>query len=132
MALIALPWQNLQQSAIRVAIYLRVSTTQQLEGYGLKVQEEQCRNWLAASLSHVPHLVADVYVDGGVSGKPARREDLDRMTNDIMAGEVDLVIVGKLDRIGRTMKNIHRWVYDVSDRGNVALLDGRRHVFECR
>lgn len=68
------PRRNLRQSVVRVAIYLRVSTTQQLEGYGLKVQEEQCRSWLAAYLRHVPHVIADVYVDGGVSGKLARRE----------------------------------------------------------
>lgn len=120
------PRRNLRQSVVRVAIYLRVSTTQQLEGYGLKVQEEQCRSWLAAYLRHVPHVIADVYVDGGVSGKLARREDLDRMTDDIMADGVDLVIFGKLDRIGRTMKSIHRWVYDVSDRGvRIVTADGR-------
>ncbi|MEU7400050.1 recombinase family protein [Streptomyces sp. NPDC044948] len=111
---------------IRIAIYLRVSTVQQLEGYGLKVQEEQCRNWIAAYLRHMNHVVVDVYVDGGVSGKLASREDLDRMTDDIMAGEIDLVIFGKLDRIGRTMKNIHRWVYDVSDKGvRIVTADGR-------
>lgn len=122
----ALPRQDLHQSVVRVAIYLRVSTAQQLEGYGLKAQEEQCRNWLSARLRRLPHVVAGVYVDGGVSGKPARREELDRMTDDIMADGVDLVIVGKLDRIGRTMEDIHRWVYDVSDKGvRIVTADGR-------
>lgn len=111
---------------IRVAIYLRVSTAQQLEGYGLKVQEDQCRAWLAYALRGQKHVVVDVYVDGGVSGKLAKRDDLDRLTADIMGGKVDLVVFGKLDRIGRTMKNIHRWVYDVTDYGvRVATGDGR-------
>lgn len=114
------------QSAIRVAIYLRVSTAQQLEGYGLKVQEEQCRAWLAYALRGQKYVVVDVYVDGGVSGKLAKRDDLDRLTADVRGGKVDLVVFGKLDRIGRTMKNIHRWVYDVTDHGSrVATADGR-------
>lgn len=114
------------QRTLRVAIYLRVSTAQQLEGYGLKVQEEQCRAWLAYALRKVRHTIVDVYVDGGVSGKLASREDLDRLTADALGGRLDLIVFGKLDRIGRTMKNIHRWVYDVTDKGvRVATADGR-------
>ncbi|RSO33810.1 hypothetical protein DMH15_21570 [Streptomyces sp. WAC 06725] len=114
------------RGTIRVAIYLRVSTMQQLEGYGLKVQEDQCRAWLAYALRGLRYVVVDVYVDGGVSGKHANREDLDRLTADIMSNKLDLVVFGKLDRIGRTMKNIHRWVYDVTDYGvRVATADGR-------
>ncbi|MER7476962.1 recombinase family protein [Streptomyces sp. NPDC126510] len=64
------------QSIVRVAIYLRVSTSQQLEGYGLKVQEEQCRAWLAYALRGQKHVVVDMYVDGGVSGKLANRDNL--------------------------------------------------------
>ncbi|MFI0807645.1 recombinase family protein [Streptomyces echinatus] len=114
------------QGVTRVAIYLRVSTTQQLEGYGLKGQEDQCRAWLGYALREQKHVLVDVYVDGGVSGKLTHRDDLDRLTADIMGGKVDLVVFGKLDRIGRTMKNIHRWVYDVTDYGvRVATADGR-------
>ncbi|MFD9488114.1 recombinase family protein [Streptomyces sp. NPDC059991] len=115
-----------RQGSLRVAIYLRVSTLQQLEGYGVQVQEDQCRAWLAFALRGVPHVVVDVYVDGGVSGKQVSRGGLDRLTADVMNGAVDLVIFGKLDRIGRTMKNIHRWVYDVTDKGvRVVTADGR-------
>lgn len=111
---------------IRVAIYLRVSTAQQLEGYGLKAQEDQCRAWIAYALRGVEHVIADVYIDGGVSGKLASREELDRMTGDAMADRLDLIVFGKLDRIGRTMRNIHRWVYDVTDKGvRIATADGR-------
>lgn len=121
-----LPRQRMHQQTVRVAIYLRVSTNQQLEGYGLKVQEEQCRAWVAYALREVRHTIVDVYVDGGVSGKLASREELDRLTADAMSEELDLIVFGKLDRIGRTMKNIHRWVYDVTDKGvRVATADGR-------
>ncbi|MEU8621388.1 recombinase family protein [Streptomyces sp. NPDC048623] len=121
-----LPRKQIGKQVIRIAIYLRVSTAQQLEGYGLKVQEDQCRAWIAYAMRGLNHVIVDVYIDGGVSGKLASRDELDRMTADAMAGRLDMIVFGKLDRIGRTMKNIHRWVYDVTDKGvRVATADGR-------
>ncbi|MGW2770167.1 recombinase family protein [Streptomyces sp. NPDC001275] len=113
-------------NALRVAIYLRVSTSKQLDGYGLDVQDERCRAWIDHQLKGAPYAIVDVYRDGGVSGKLAHRDDLDRLTSDIEAGLIDVVVFAKLDRIGRTMRNIHRWVYDVTDYGvRVATADGR-------
>ncbi|MFE9925166.1 recombinase family protein [Streptomyces sp. NPDC005774] len=115
-----------QRKKLRVAIYLRVSTSKQLDGYGLDVQDERCRAWVDYQLKGTPHTIVDVYTDGGVSGKLAHREELDRLTADIEASLIDVVVFAKLDRIGRTMKNIHRWVYDVTDNGvRVATADGR-------
>lgn len=115
-----------QRKVLRVAIYLRVSTSKQLDGYGLDVQDERCRAWVDYQLKSIPHTIVDVYCDGGVSGKLAHREDLDRLTADIEADLIDVVVFAKLDRIGRTMRNIHRWVYDVTDHGvRVATADGR-------
>ncbi|WP_432006345.1 recombinase family protein [Streptomyces parvus] len=111
---------------LRVAVYLRVSTAKQLDGYGLDVQEARCRAWIEYQLKGVPHKLVGIYCDGGVSGKLAHREDLDRLTADIELGLVDVVVFAKLDRIGRTMRNIHRWVYDVTDHGvRIATADGR-------
>ncbi|USH44637.1 serine integrase [Streptomyces phage BroPlease] len=109
-----LPGQRLRRR-LRVAIYRRVSTSKQVDGFGLDAQDELCRRWLDLMLGVGNYIVVDVYTDGGVSGKLAERQDLDRMNADIAAGKIDLVIFGKLDRIGRTMKNIHRWVYDTQD-----------------
>ncbi|MFD7259361.1 recombinase family protein [Streptomyces sp. NPDC059874] len=123
-----------QTKTLRIAIYLRVSTSGQLDGYGLDVQDERCRAWIDYQFKGVPHTIVDVYRDEGVSGKLAHRDDLDRMTADIDAGLIDVVVFAKLDRIGRTMRNIHRWVYDVTDivldevtgrKVRIATADGR-------
>ncbi|MFI5863522.1 recombinase family protein [Streptomyces sp. NPDC051546] len=115
-----------QSKILRVAIYLRVSTAKQVDGFGLEDQEERCRAWVAYQLRNTPHAIVDVYCDGGVSGKLKHREDVDRLMDDIQAGLVDVVVFGKLDRIGRTMRDIHRWVYDATDFGiRVATGDGR-------
>ncbi|SEM78582.1 recombinase family protein [Streptacidiphilus jiangxiensis] len=108
-----------------MAIYLRVSTVKQLKGYGLQVQLEECLAWLDYRLGQGMY-VYEVFTDGGVSGKLAQRPELDALNNAVCEGRFDLVVFGKLDRIGRTMKDIHRWVYDTTDRGvRVATADGR-------
>ncbi|MCX5236198.1 recombinase family protein [Streptomyces prunicolor] len=109
-----LPGQTFRRR-IRVAIYRRVSTNKQVDGFGLGAQEELCRRWLDLVLGVGNWVLVDVYTDGGVSGKLAERDELERLNRDIALKKIDLVIFGKLDRIGRTMKNIHRWVYDTHD-----------------
>ncbi|MFJ9847886.1 recombinase family protein [Streptomyces sp. NPDC101150] len=108
-----------------MAIYLRVSTVKQLKGYGLEVQLDECKAWLDYKVGK-GKCTFEVYTDGGVSGKLAQRHDLNALNSEISAGRFDLVVFGKLDRIGRTMKDIHRWVYDTTDQNvRVATADGR-------
>lgn len=112
---------------IRVAIYLRVSTAKQVEGYGLDTQEKQCKAWLNYKLGPGKYKVHKIYVDGGESGKKDSRPGLDEMTEAIEKGLIDLVVFGKLDRIGRTMEDIHLWVFNATKHHKirVATADGR-------
>lgn len=50
---------------MRVAVYLRVSTSKQLDGYGLDVQDERCRAWVDRQLEGAPHTIVDTYCDRG-------------------------------------------------------------------
>ncbi|MFJ9537721.1 recombinase family protein [Streptomyces sp. NPDC101225] len=115
------------RGVIRIAIYLRVSTAKQVEGYGLDTQENQCRAWLDFKLGPGKYKIHKVYVDGGESGKKDSRPDLDEMTEVIEKGLIDLVVFGKLDRIGRTMEDIHLWVFNATKHHKirVATADGR-------
>lgn len=112
---------------IRVAVYLRVSTAKQVEGYGLDTQEKQCKAWLNYKLGPGKYRVHKIYVDGGESGKKDSRPDLDEMTGAIEKGLIDLVVFGKLDRIGRTMEDIHLWVFNATKHHQIRLAtaDGR-------
>lgn len=115
------------RGVIRVAIYLRVSTAKQVEGYGLDAQEKQCKAWLNYKLGPDKYKVHKIYVDGGESGKKDSRPDLDEMTEAMEKGLIDLVVFGKLDRIGRTMEDIHLWVFNATKHHKirVATADGR-------
>ncbi|WP_307624219.1 recombinase family protein [Streptomyces sp. V3I7] len=115
------------RGVIRVAVYLRVSTAKQVEGYGLDTQKKQCMAWLNYKLGPGKYKIHKVYVDGGESGKKDSRPDLDEMTEAIEKGLIDLVVFGKLDRIGRTMEDIHLWVFNATKHHKirVATADGR-------
>jgi DNA invertase Pin-like site-specific DNA recombinase len=83
---------------IRAAIYARQSVA---EPEGIKRQVEACAE-LAASRDYV---VVETYEDNNVSGYKARGEGtaFDRMLADARAGKFDVLIVRKLDRLGRSL-----------------------------
>lgn len=115
-----------RRATLRIAIYLRVSTVKQLEGYGLSTQDDMCRALIGLKFAHHSYEIVDVFTDGGVSGKLRSRPEFDRMNQMIAARLIDVVVVAKLDRVGRTMEDIHRWVFDTTERGVRAITaDGR-------
>ena len=83
--------------------YVRVSTDRQAEqGVSLEAQEAKIR---AISTVQSAELL-DVIVDGGDSAKSPNRPGLQRLLDLINAGKVDTVIVAKLDRLTRSVKDL--------------------------
>lgn len=86
------------------ALYLRVSTVQQTEGFGLDAQRTQLlaycqgQGWTVCE-SHI-------YVDGGVSGKSDDRPEFQRMLTAARNGEINRIVSLKIDRIARNLKNL--------------------------
>ncbi|MDP8260019.1 MAG: recombinase family protein [Candidatus Gygaella obscura] len=88
---------------MKVAIYLRVSTEDQVrEGYSLEVQEEYLRGYATRE----SHQVYSMYKDGGISGYTKERPALIRLLRDAKDNKFDLVIVYKLDRFSRNLKDL--------------------------
>ncbi|MDA8205730.1 MAG: recombinase family protein [Thermaerobacter sp.] len=95
---------------IRVAIYARVSKEEQAaEGLSLGAQEERCRAFTTAK----DWQVAEVYVDGGYSGKNLQRPAMQRLLADADAHKWDIVLVWKLDRLSRRQKDVLTLLEDV-------------------
>jgi site-specific DNA recombinase len=85
----------------QVAIYVRWSTDDQSEGTTLAVQLEGCRHY-ALSQGWQP-ADALTFIDDGYSGGNLVRPALTRMRELIRAGEVDCVVVFKVDRLSRNI-----------------------------
>jgi DNA invertase Pin-like site-specific DNA recombinase len=86
----------------RAVSYLRVSTGGQVDSTSIDTQREQCQ---ALARRHGLVLVGE-YVDAGVSGAAASRPALDEMLAAATAGEVEVVLVAKLDRLGRSLLHL--------------------------
>jgi site-specific DNA recombinase len=100
--------------AKRAGVYLRVSSKEQAEeGLSLEAHEQQARDYAFAR----GWIVVGVYSDAGVKGTLDSRPELDRMLADVERGLLDVVIVFKLDRLGRTQRQLHRNAGLLKDAG---------------
>ncbi len=96
----------MSQRIIRCAIYDRVSTDIQVQqGLSLDTQKELLTEY---ALSHGYNIV-DYYVDEGLTArkKMQNRKEFMRLLNDIRADKIDMVLVTKLDRWFRNVKDYH-------------------------
>lgn len=85
------------------ALYIRVSTLEQAQtGYSLEAQERKLRDYS----EYQKYNIVDVYIDDGYSGASLARPALTRLINDVKAGKVDVVLIYKLDRLSRKVKNV--------------------------
>lgn len=102
----------------RAALYMRVSSTEQArEGDSIPAQREALRQY---AKDH-EMIVADEYLDDGVSGTRADRDELSRLLRDVEAGRIDIILITKLDRLYRSIKHYLNMM-DTLDRCHVGWL----------
>ena len=111
---------------IRVAIYARVSTEEQLSGFGLENQDDVNNRWIDAR-THLGYKRVDTYEDRGVSGTIIERPELMRLGRDARAGKIDVVLVYAFDRIGRVGRAFWRWIWELEDY-NVAVASATQDI----
>lgn len=88
---------------MRAVAYIRVSTDKQAtDGVGLDVQAAKVRMY--AELYGIE--LVDVIVDEGASAKTLQREGLTRALSLLDSGEADGLIVYKLDRLTRSVRDL--------------------------
>lgn len=92
----------------KACIYKRVSGVQQVDGASLSVQEERLRAYAIAQGWDV----VKVYEDAGLSGARTDRPAFQAMMESAKSGDFDVILVYKLDRLTRSVKDFH----DLADR----------------
>lgn len=98
---------EMSHKKIRRRGYIRVSTRDQLKGYGLDVQKEKIKDYLRlyGNEDEAQHL--RIHVDGGQSGKNMNRTALRELLEDVKKNEVDEIVIYKLDRIARNVNDVY-------------------------
>lgn len=84
-------------------------------GYARVSREEQNLSLQLDALHAASCLPRDVYTDHGVSGKTTSRPQLDACLAALHEG--DVLVVWKLDRLGRSLRHLVNVVMDLRDRG---------------
>ncbi|MFF9268646.1 recombinase family protein [Streptomyces rochei] len=116
--------RGVRQKTLRAVDYLRVSTEQQKQGYGISYSAKKTAKYIAGKgWAHV-----DTFKDEGVSGSLPwqERDDLPRLMK--LARQeprpFDVVVVSETRAIGRRDRVFWRWVWELQDLGVfVAVVD---------
>ena len=104
---------------VRCAIYTRKSTEEGLEQdfNSLDAQREACEAYIQSQRGQGWVIQRKRYDDGGISGGTMDRPALQDLLADIGKGEVDLVVVYKVDRLTRSLTDFARIIETFDARG---------------
>ena len=96
-----------QNKALRCAIYTRKSTDEGLdkEFNSLEAQFDACTAYVRSQVSKGWQIVDRHYDDGGYSRGNMERPALQALLRDVREGNIDAVVVYKIDRISRSLSD---------------------------
>lgn len=107
-----------EQGPLRAYGYVRVSTEEQSkEGISLAVQEQRIRSYADAKEWELVKIVGDP----GYSGKNTKRPGLQEILAHCQSDGLDIVIIYKLDRLSRRVRDLYEIVEDVLVPNNIGL-----------
>jgi len=97
---------------VRCAIYTRKSSEEGLEqGFNsLDAQREACAAYILSQAGEGWQDVRARYDDGGLSGGTLERPALQRLLADVAAGQIDIIVVYKVDRLTRSLLDFAKLV----------------------
>ena len=100
------------KTKFRCAIYTRKSTDEGLEQNfnSLDAQRAACEAYILSQAGEGWECLPQVYDDGGWSGGNMERPALKRLLDEISKGQVDIVVVYKVDRLTRSLTDFARIV----------------------
>lgn len=97
---------------VRCAIYTRKSSEEGLEQAfnSLDAQREACAAYVLSQASEGWSSLPDIYDDGGLSGGSLERPALQRLLAEVAAGNIDIIVVYKVDRLTRSLLDFAKLV----------------------
>lgn len=103
-------------STNRVAIYIRVSTTHQIDKDSLPMQRQDLIAYAKLMLNTDDYVI---FEDAGYSGKNTDRPKFQEMTSQIRQGAFSHLLVWKIDRISRNLLDFATMYKELKDLGVV-------------
>ncbi len=114
---------SVTSSSLRCAIYTRKSTEDGLDQdfNSLDAQKEACEAYVRSQANLGWKLSPIQYDDGGISGGTLERPALRQLLSDIKHGQIDVVVVYKIDRLTRSLMDFAK-IVDVFDAKEVSFV----------
>jgi len=107
---------------MKVAIYIRVSTRD-------KQDISKQRDYLLKHCKVKEYEIYKIYQDKGISGSKQARPGLNEMLEEI--NNYDMVLVYKLDRIGRSFKHLFE-LMDLFEKNSIEFESATQHIDTSR
>jgi site-specific DNA recombinase len=113
---------------VRCAIYTRKSSEEGLKQdfNSLDAQRESAEAYIASQRAQGWVALPQHFDDGGYSGGNIDRPALDRLLAAIQGGEVDCVVVYKVDRLSRSLMDFAR-IMEIFDKHQVSFVSVTQH-----
>src|SRR5882724_9104285 len=110
-------------TTLRCAVYTRKSTDEGLsqEFNSLEAQREAAAAYIASQRQLGWMLVSERYDDGGYTGGNLERPALQKLLHDIKQGQIDCVLVYKVDRLSRSLLDFAR-LMEIFEQHRVCLV----------
>lgn len=119
---------EINQEKRRVAIYIRVSTSEQkIKGYGLDAQKKRLLDYV--NNNQALNLVTQkgwIYEDVD-SGSEFNRENLQKLLKDVKAKKFDAVLVWKIDRLSRSLKHLLN-LFEIFEQHQVSFISVQENI----
>ena len=109
----------------RCAIYTRKSTEEGLDQdfNSLDAQREACAAYILSQAAEGWEQVDEQYDDGGWSGGSMARPALKQLMADVENGNVDIIVVYKVDRLTRSLADFAKIVDILDNRDLEGLME---------
>lgn len=117
-----------KKQIIRCAIYTRKSSEEGLEQdfNSLQAQWEACEAYIKSQKHEGWALIEKHYDDGGYSGGTLERPALKELLADISNGQVNIIVVYKIDRLTRSLMDFSK-IVEVLDKNNTSFVSITQH-----
>jgi DNA invertase Pin-like site-specific DNA recombinase len=100
-----------EKAVVRAALYARCSTSD--KGQDPELQLSPLREYCQRR----GLIIIEEYIDNGISGMKDHRPQLDRLLEAARKRQIDMIVVWKLDRFGRSLKQLVMTLEELSSFG---------------
>jgi site-specific DNA recombinase len=111
------------KKVLRCAIYTRKSSEEGLDQdfNSLEAQREACASYIQSQAHEGWRVVPELLDDGGFSGGNTNRPALTRLMELVRGGEIDVIVIYKIDRLTRSLTDFARMA-EAFDKHNVSFV----------